>query len=402
LEDAEKYLEQAKALTPDNPLAAMYEAEKLVVDGDIEGAAKILQEYLQRQPAYTPAWSRLYAVSKQLGTIDSFLASMSETVSATENVNLTVTLAKYQFTEEYFKETRETLDLLDSTTALPDLYWYLSARLHLQNNTWEEATTDYQSWQQNAPRLLQPWLFELSVYEKYQKPRQGLRRIDAAKRLFPDNTSLMIFESKLNVTAGNLSRAKRLVSSLRQKSGAESVVDAIEGEIAFKEGRYQDAQSSVEKYYAINPNEKNALLLAELYSQLNQQDIAVPFMEEHLTSRPEHLKVRSKLAQLYLTSDPQKAVQNYSALVEEYSSNIVYLNNLAWALSAINKAEEGLKFIDDAYRLASTNVDILDTYITLLLQLERKSEAQTLLNNARANGVAPEKIMPLINKVDAA
>jgi Tfp pilus assembly protein PilF len=146
---------------------------------------------------------------------------------------------------------------------------------------------------------------------------------------------------------------------------------------------------------AVNPDGVDAniirLLLRADTKGIRQDWQAMRQTLEEATARDKRLiPATITLAMLYEQSgEYDKAIERYRTVLEKVPTNIVALNNLAYALAARkNSPQEGLPLAEKAYSLAPKNPSIADTLAWILHLAGNDRRALGLL--AEAIQIAPQ------------
>jgi Tfp pilus assembly protein PilF len=130
------------------------------------------------------------------------------------------------------------------------------------------------------------------------------------------------------------------------------------------------------------PYEKR-IQLASIYIQNNQEEKAVPLLEEAVTQdegRPEAHAMLGEI--LFIRGDLEGSTLHLTKALEVGGEDPMVLNNLAWVEMNQGRADTALDLIERALRLEPVPVyPYLDTRSRILLGLGRHSEA---LADARA------------------
>jgi tetratricopeptide (TPR) repeat protein len=266
--------------------------------------------------------------------------------------------------------------------------------LERQNNL--DKTIDmYSQWRTDYPNNIRPWLFELVLHEKLKRYSDGLRVLDDAKKIFPDDTSFEILTAQFKILSGDIKGAKNILTEWIGDRRFSVVSQMLEAQIYLQNEQYSQALSGFEAFYEQQPIGKNALIIYEIYKKLDRVDAGQIFLENRLVKFPDDKATKAKLALDYLDTNPEKSIIHYLALIDEEPNNISFLNNVSWAYHKTAKNEDALLLIERAHEIESENISVIDTYVHTLVELGRFTEANVIVKNAFKNSPINPNLLKL-------
>jgi putative PEP-CTERM system TPR-repeat lipoprotein len=165
----------------------------------------------------------------------------------------------------------------------------------------------------------------------------------------------------------------------------------LEGQALFNQGDARQALKPLETAAKLTPSART------LTSYHHAASVAQPGseregpLEEWVKIHPDDRATRLYLADaLTAKGRSREAVEHYEAIVREEPMNPRALNNLAWALHAVNDPR-ALEYAERAFQLSPNTAPVLDTYGWLLVTRGKLHEGiQMLLRAVAADGKSPE------------
>jgi tetratricopeptide (TPR) repeat protein len=203
-----------------------------------------------------------------------------------------------------------------------------------------------------------------------------------ASSLFPDNITYLAGLVEIEIAAGKIPEAQKLLDQFERNTQSESGLTYLQGLIRFAEGKPEEALSFYQKSWELKPTELAADGIYKQYTSLDRKAEAEKFVREWQEKLP-----HSSRASLILALDAQEknnipvAIESYERALKTAPNSPVLLNNLAWSyyLEKDSRAEEMAK---RAYELAPNSPAILDTYGWILVESGKLSEGVVYLERA--------------------
>jgi putative PEP-CTERM system TPR-repeat lipoprotein len=212
---------------------------------------------------------------------------------------------------------------------------------------------------------------------------QGARRaLDAALAIDPNHLPSAVARARLAFVQRDYDRAKRLTAELREKHPESPTVQDLEGDLAVRDGRLQDAEQAYRAALAKWPNPKTAVSLAQVQFRAGRTDEGLATLEAWLKNHPEDVSIHTSLAAVYEgIGRPEDAIKAYQQVLERAPSSVVAHNNLALLLRA-GDPKSAVRYAEQAYALAPQDPGVMDTLAVLLLDKNEPRRALDLLEKA--------------------
>jgi len=284
------------------------------------------------------------------------------------------------------RELKQGILLLASVSDQPGLsnkYWNSYGAMLMADNRNGEALTIYQKWALDKPTTPTPLLKQIALTELMRLYGQGLTIIEQGQKNFGYITQFHLFEVSFLTMANKVKEARIKLDNLVVKDHEDLSYKLVKGELLVAEQHYKSAIEELLPTYQGTKTQRSLRGLAQAYDKLNQQELLIPLLEQHLQDVPTDTMLLPILATAYTkVGQDIKALESYDSLLDKYPQNPVFLNNSAWLLYQKGDYETALKHSTKALELAKDNPQILDTHGMILLKLARVKQASESLEKA--------------------
>ncbi|WP_076417755.1 XrtA/PEP-CTERM system TPR-repeat protein PrsT [Colwellia sp. UCD-KL20] len=282
-----------------------------------------------------------------------------------------------------FNEAINVIDKYETTVKTPKKLWQLKVLSHSGLNNVHKSQTVLEDWIKTNPYHIEPVVMLADYFARSNNIENAINLIEKALRgQHADNNMLKMGKMQLLLDNKDVREAKAYYQELKKKGIKPEITYGIEGRIALLSEDYANATLLLSKFYDAFPSSKNAILLAGAYQGHRENNKAITLLEKHLAKNDSDNAVRAILASIYVTVDPNKAIASYKKILQQYPSNVMVLNNVAWLTMEQGNFEEALTYSEEAYKLAPEFVNVIDTQAMILLKMDKKSEALSLLVKA--------------------
>lgn len=300
-----------------------------------------------------------------------------------DNNALIVERALIHATKKDFKQGLLLLASISDKEKLSNKYWNSYGQMLIEDQRNGEALSVYQNWAKAKPTIPGPLLKQIALTERMRLFEQGLGIIALGQKNFGHIEEFHLLEVSFSVMAGKLKEARAKFNRLTIGDYAEGAFKLVKGELLVAEGKYQAGINELLPVYQESKKLRPLLPLANAYTQLEQEKLLIPLLEQHLESTPNDHLLKPILASAYTKAgESAKAQASYRRLIEQYPNNPALLNNLAWALYSNGEYTSALEYANKALSKADSNAQILDTHGMILLKLKQLSDAKVSLEKA--------------------
>lgn len=302
------------------------------------------------------------------------------------------------------KETPRAIELLEAITEYekyPKVYFTQLLEAYIKTNNTEKVADTFILWQNSQQDNATAYTMQINLLEKQKKYKAALTI--AKKALQQDklknNLQLLTLESYYLLATTQTETASRKIRTLAQKYPDDAFVLRLQGQLAVIHKEFAKAIPFLKQSFELKANTFTGIYLATSYKNNNEEQKAIDFLNKALKETPDNTAYQKYLAQLSIASAPQKAIAQYSSIVEANPKDVVALNNLAWMLLQEGNSSEALIYSRQAVALAPKSPQVLDTLGLVLLGNKQTSEAIKALTTA--NSTLPNDIEILIHLAQA-
>jgi len=204
----------------------------------------------------------------------------------------------------------------------------------------------------------------------------------------PDNIRLLSFLVDLELKAGKVNEASKILGQIENINQHHPVVALLKGDLAIANKDLKEAKVQFTYAWKNNPSETAADKLFKVLSYMQDQTGQNQHVSDWLAAFP-----NSVTAILYQAINYQqrgqriKAVEGYERLLQLTPNNVMALNNLGWIYFE-KEDNRALGLLKQAVDLSPESAAVLDSYGWVLAQSGKVKEGLVYLE--KANKLAPE------------
>jgi len=324
---------------------------------------------------------RLYHISFK--NDEAFATIKDRYKSNKSNVAIGMLYTELLIETKKFNEAVNVIDTFETSVKSPKKLWQLKVLSHSGLQNIHKSQSILQDWVKTNPYHIEPVIILADYYSRNNQADNALNVIEKALAgAHTDNDMLKMGKMELLLDTQQLEEAKKYYAQLKKEGIKLEIANGIEGKIAFLEKDYAKATTLLAKYYKAFPLSKNVILLAKSYQGNKENQKAIPLLESYLEQNENDNNVRAILANFYLHKQPEKAISTYKTILKKHPDNILVLNNIAWLSMEQGDLDNALAFSETAHKLAPDFINVIDTKAMILLKMDKKSEALSLLVRA--------------------
>jgi len=237
--------------------------------------------------------------------------------------------------------------------------------------------------------------YEMTInYVKAVKAVQQ-RKFDEARELIapvlvaqPDNMRVLAFLVELELSAGKLSEAAKVLKQIEALNSSNPIVVLLKGELALKNKDLEGARKQFEKVWVSSPSEVAGEKLFKILGMLKQKSAQDEHLEDWVTKFPNNPPaVLFQAVNDQQKGERSKAVTGYEKVLKVAPNSVMALNNLGWIY--FEKGDDAaLKLLKKAADLAPESAAVLDSYGWVLAKSGQVDEGLVYLE--KANQLSPE------------
>ncbi|AKH19105.1 XrtA/PEP-CTERM system TPR-repeat protein PrsT [Sedimenticola thiotaurini] len=186
----------------------------------------------------------------------------------------------------------------------------------------------------------------------------------------------------LELSAGNHEQALTQARLIQQALPDKAPGYEFEGTVYAVQGDTEKSIPLLEKAHQIQPSQRLTNMLARQYVQAGDAGRGLNLLRTWIEKHPDDLQTQISLGSMLLAQgEEDAAIETYEKVLQRDANQAVVLNNLAWIYSTRNDSK-AMELGKQAYELAPTRPEIVDTYGWILVQRGELSEGSQILKQA--------------------
>jgi tetratricopeptide (TPR) repeat protein len=383
INQANEQIDAVIAQVPDHPEALSVRAGVLFRQGKSAEAELLCKQILEKNPGHITATGLLAAIygnsdpAKALATVESGISSNPS--------NITLQLLRIQFLTQ-LGNTGEVVSAYQKLIAnQPDALIYpmqLAAYLSGQGRN-DDAEVVMREMLKRNPQSDQAKLIMIDFLTRIDKPEDALTTLQGFVDNDPDNYLLRSALAKLHIALGDPDKAEAVYLNIIDKSPrAAQGIDARNRliELLLARGERARADQLLAENLDIEPENGDALLIrARLLLQENKAEDAIADLRSVLRGAPNSTQALELLGLAQeRTGAANLALDTYQQLLQLNFSSVPGLTGAARLLMAQNKQEDAAKMLEQAFKVAPDNIDVIRQYVDVLTRQKQWDKAQAI------------------------
>ena len=204
----------------------------------------------------------------------------------------------------------------------------------------------------------------------------------------PDNLRVLSFLVDLELRAGKLNEASKILKQVEAQNQDHPVVILLKGDIALASENLAEAKEHFSQSWIDNPSEAAASKLFHVLSVMKDAPAKNKLLSNWIAKFPNSSTPMLHQALNYQQRGQRiKAVGSYEKLLKISPNNAIALNNLGWIYFEKDDSR-ALELLKKAYKLAPESAAVLDSYGWVLVKNGHVKEG--LIHLEKANKLAPD------------
>ncbi|NQZ22416.1 MAG: PEP-CTERM system TPR-repeat protein PrsT [Colwellia sp.] len=379
----ESSLTKALELDELNPMSLLYFAEKDMNNDRFTEAEDKLLRLLEDKPNHIQALSSFYLLSDKMGNREPAKIKIKDAYERNvSDINYRLLQAKSLMIDSNAQGVITLLAAVNNDEPLPNMYWVSLGDSYLALGELDKGIEVFTKWSKVSPENSTSWIRASMILEIKKDYTKGLLFINRGLKAIPEDLRLALLQIHFNIQVNDLDESQVLIDKLHPKVQELPSVQGLQGKVWANRKMYDIALPKLLVSYENSPITKNAGLVYIVYNNLNMEEDATLFLQEHIKNHPTDHILRHILADKLSKNDDALAYQHYSAIYEQNNKNHAVLNNMAWLDYKNGHYEKAKNTIEKALELSPNNPNILDTAGIILLALGEKSDALKYLEKA--------------------
>jgi putative PEP-CTERM system TPR-repeat lipoprotein len=379
----ENSLTKALELDEGNPMSLLYFAEKDMNNDRLKDAETKLFRLLESKPNHIQALSSFYLLSDKMGNREPAKVKIKNAYERNNSdINYRLLFAKSLMIDKDIQGVITLLEPVNNDEPLPNMYWVSLGDSYLALGELNKGIEVFTKWSKVSPENSTSWIRASMLLEIKKDYTNALVLINRGLKAIPDDLRLALLQIHFNIQINDLDEAQLLLDNLHSKVQKLPSVQGLQGKVWANKKLYGIALPKLLVSYENNSITKNAGLVYIVYNNLDMEDEAILFLQNHIENNPSDYILRHVLADKLSNTDERLAYQHYNAIYDQNKMNHVALNNMAWLDYKNGRYEKAKNIIEKALELSPNNPNILDTAGIILLALGDKSSALIHLEKA--------------------
>lgn len=382
-EKAKGAFDKAMELQPGDPVAGTSLAGYALADKDYEGARDYYQRVLEHNPDNMETRMRVAATYAMEGKDQEMLDNLDATLAAYPRA-MEPRLAKAR----YFIAKGEPEKAIPLFEALSEeqkghrdaLETLATFELHMGRFNQAVGTTSRLI--DIDPDMAEYHFMKSRAYAGVGDKDKLSAELKRTLELDPNHFGAQLAVARLALLSDDNLAFEGKLAELKKIAPENSEVVQLEVAYAYKKGEIKRAEVLLEGLFEREPTSTNAIALASLRQTDGDVEGATAQLLSWLEKNPKDVRVREKLAELYVaTNQVAQVMAQCREILKLQPDNIVALNNLAWYLLKDNP-KEALSYAERAVALSPEAAPILDTLAVAQLRNNNVSEARKNIDRA--------------------
>ncbi|SEL80049.1 putative PEP-CTERM system TPR-repeat lipoprotein [Colwellia chukchiensis] len=370
---AKQALDTSLSKEQDN-LFALTELAKLNFLADNKKRARELaQRAVDKFPDNPKALRYYYAVQADEKALAQIKQAYEKHV---DNIDLTLLYIDALIKSDDLMQALAVSNTIDNSVKTPKKAWLQRINIYKQQGNDLQLITTIEKWLQANPYHIEPVLLASDYYVMQRQFEKALQYLDKALLNYhQDDLLLKLVKLQLLLDTANTYEAKKLYQDAQFQDLRPELRSGLAGRIALLEKDYARAVEKLAPFYQAYPMSPNAILLSIAHRGNKQPEQANKVLQQHLENNTQDDRVRMMLANNYLLTAPEKAIDEYEKLMLSQSDNVIIANNLAWLTMENGQYKKALEYAEIAYKLDPSIANVADTFAQVLLKLDNKRGA---------------------------
>ncbi len=382
--NARKQFERALELQPTFLAAAGNLAQLDLQNKDQQSARGRLEAILRKEQANVPALLALAELGPALGATQ---AEQVDWLERARKANPQAVQAPLMLARLYTQmgDAGKALALAQQVQAgnpeNPQFLELLGAA-QLGSGQKDQALVTFQKWvtlHPNSPAALVRLAGVQAAAAQYDAAAQTLQR---ALVLKPDFSEAQVALVPVQLRSKRYADAMATARQVQKQNPKLGIGYALEADVLMAEKKFPQAVKLYEAAQGITPNSSIRVRLHSAYISAGMMQQADASMAKWIKASPDDGLLRLRAAESALGgADYSSAIEHYEWLLRKQPSNVMLLNNLAWAYFQ-TKDPRALETAERAHRLAPADPSVADTLAMQLIAGDQYQRGIALLEKA--------------------
>jgi putative PEP-CTERM system TPR-repeat lipoprotein len=314
---------------------------------------KLISEH---HKGYIPSLLGYYLSEKFSGDVSSSVKLIGE--QSQKDLRVKLLLIKIRLVNKENEKAKKLLTSLKKPTTIALVAEFRSA-LDMLKNTYEKS--NIKNWRKLQPNSENALIVHINLLKKHQYFDTALNELTKFKTLNSYSLRLNLIEIDLALLNKNLTLAENIITKLDDAAIKNDILDSLKGRMYFHQKNYKAALTYLNAHYTRDENYQTALQIYISNIKLMKKETAIKFLEIHLSNHQNDNVARLRLADELMSKNKEDALTHYLILTKNLENNVIVLNNTAWLLSELGRANQGLEYIKQALDISPDNPILIST-----------------------------------------
>jgi tetratricopeptide (TPR) repeat protein len=340
---------------PEKAMAYSGLAQVYELDNQLVKAATTWQTALQENPTIVAGYSRWLNLMQKLNKLDDAASFLTKLESSSNAWQPSVVLAQLLFNKRETEQAIKHIDIALTRSNNADLVKQIAANLYNQRG------------------------LELRSQQKIPEARVSLLK---ALEFYPDNINYLASLIDTELNANNIAQAQQLLDQFPQTEDNAAAHLFLQGAIFRVDNKPEAALKHYRQSWDAKPTDNAAEAIYTFHQRAENEQEANQLLDQWVEKLPQSSRpVLIKAINAQQKNDVSDAIKWYEKAIELAPGNATALNNLAWIYYE-QKDPRALEFAKRAYDLVPGSPPILDTYGWILVEKGQVAEGIKYLEQA--------------------
>lgn len=363
-------------------LAAVARDEK-----DIAKSDELLTRALELRSDYIPALIAYFSSMQQQGTPQVALDVVERSHKAhPDNNQIRMLLANLYQSRNNFAEVVSILKpISDTQQQFTPAFYNLMVNAYVRTNQTDLALALAERWYNSDEKNIRAGLAYSNLLANARRYKDAIVVLDKQLKVHPQEPVLL--RTKIAAQSENGDHQAALATYELLPAAVANSAEMLyhKGRIQILNKQISPGLETLNKSYNITPHAATVIAIAGAYAKDISYRRAVSFVEEHFAKHGKNnTELHAFYANLLIEDDVNKAVTEYSKIVQQSPDNLIALNNYAWVLLEVGKVADAKTYAEQALKINGDHPDVLDTYGRVLLEQGEHAKAKAQFEQSLA------------------
>ncbi|WP_372626979.1 XrtA/PEP-CTERM system TPR-repeat protein PrsT [Arsukibacterium sp.] len=387
LENGKLMLAEAQKADSENVFTLYMLAAVARDENDIAKSDALLTQALELRSDYVPALIAYFTSMQQQGTPQVAIDLVERSHKAhPDNNQIRMLLANLYQSRNNFADVISILKpVSDTQQQFTPAFYGLMVNAYVRTNQTDKALALAERWFNNDDKNIRAGLAYANLLANDGRFKDAIVVLDKQLKVHPKQPVLLRTKIAAQSENGDQKGALATFELLPNEIANSAEMLYHKGRIQILNKQISPGLETLNKSYSMTPAPATAIAIAGAYAKDISYRRAVTFIEEHFAKHGKNsTDLHAYYANLLIEDDVNKAVTEYSEIVQQSPDSIIALNNYAWVLLEVGKVADAKTYAEQALKLNERHPDVLDTYGRVLLELGEHTKAKAQFEQSLA------------------